>query len=226
MILGTTFSQIQCEYLRLDYKETLNEILTLPFEYIRIGAYWSEIEPKKSQYSFEKIDHIINLITALDKKIILAVGIKAPRWPEFHFPSWVKEKYNTNIRHTPLDNQGNFSSDAINFISTVLKRYKDNSAIEYIQIENEAFNNFGFTENKFLSYTFVKRAVSMARTYYPTKKILLTNAINLEPIDIFGRYSSAFNKSLSLADAIGINVYTNVPINKTHYAHPHNNIRL
>ncbi|MDQ3099314.1 MAG: beta-galactosidase [bacterium] len=218
--LGTTFSQIQCKYLKIDYKETLKAILTLPLEYIRVCAYWNEIEPQPGQFNFTILDDIISTISKTDKKIVLAVGMKSPRWPEFHFPDWVKQKCDTKLAHIPIDTQTELSSAAFNFISAVISRYKDNHSISYLQIENEAFNNFSFTHNKFVSYSFVRRAVILARTLCPEKKILLSNAINLAPFDWRREYSSAFEKNLTIADAIGVNVYTKVPVNKQYYAHP------
>ncbi len=218
--LGTTFSQIQCNYLKLEYQETLENILTLPLEIIRVCAYWNEIEPEQGKYNFTILDAIINSVTAADKKIVLAVGIKSPRWPEFHFPEWIKKQCNTKLAHVPMDTQSELSSSAFDFIKAVLERYRDNSSIKYIQIENEPFNNFSFAGNKFISYAFVRRAVALARTLCPEKRILLTNAINLEPFDWAQAFSSPFEKNLTLADAIGVNVYTKVPITQTTYVQP------
>jgi GH35 family endo-1,4-beta-xylanase len=217
---GTTFSQIQCKYLKIDYEEALTEILTLPLEYIRVCAYWDEIEPEEGMSNFEVIDSIINSISRTNKKIVLAVGMKSPRWPEFHFPEWIKQRFDTKLAHIPIDTQAELSISAFTFISAVISRYKNNPAITHLQIENEAFNNFSFTHNKFVSYSFVRRAVVLARTLCPEKKILLSNAINLSPIDWKREYRGAFEKNLTIADAIGINVYTKVPISKTHYASP------
>jgi GH35 family endo-1,4-beta-xylanase len=217
---GTTFSQIQCSYLKIDYQETLSAILDLPLKYIRVCAYWNEIEPEQGRYNYEVLDTIINTIAKTNKKIVLAVGMKSPRWPEFHFPHWAKQKYNTNLAHIPIDSQAGLSNDAHEFILNVITRYKDNKSITHLQIENEAFNNFSFTGNKFISYTFVRRAVVAARSLCPEKKILLSNAINLAPFDWHKTYSNAFEKNLTIADAIGINVYTKVPINLNKYAQP------
>ncbi len=218
--LGTTFSQIQCEYLNLDYRETLQSVLTIKFNYIRVCAYWSEIEPHEGHYNFSKLDTIINTISNTNTQIILAIGMKSPRWPEFHFPEWIKKKYNTNLAHVPIDTQADLSQCAFNFIQKVLERYKKNAKISHIQIENEAFNNFPFTGNKFVSRAFVKRAVAQTRVISPEKKILLSNAINLAPFDWNFSYNNAFNKNTALADTIGVNVYTKVPVSPDHYIEP------
>ena len=53
----------------------------------------------------------------------------------------------------------------------------------------------------------------------PKQKIMLTNAVSLAPID-FGRDEQAFEHSRSLADIIGLNIYTKVPIGSRFYLQP------
>lgn len=218
--IGTTFSQKQCHYLELNYTEALNNILTLPLTYVRVAAYWDEIEPVSGIFNFNVLDNIINLIMKSDKKIILAVGMKAPRWPEFHFPSWVKNKYNCELSKIPMDTQTELSDLAFQFIKQVVNRYKNIAAISHIQIENEAFNNFSFTKNRFLSFSYIRRSVNLCHVLCPDKKILLTNAISLSPFELNKSYQESFRQNISLADAVGINVYSCVPVGKTSYLRP------
>jgi hypothetical protein len=65
-------------------------------------------------------------------RIVLTVGQKTPRWPECHNPAWAtalsEEQYRTAL---------------LTFMQTVVERYKNHSALEIWQVENEPFLKFG-----------------------------------------------------------------------------------
>ena len=211
--IGTTFSQLQCAYMHLDYKETLTNILSLPFLVIRVSAYWNEIEKQPGTYNFEMLDWIISAIANTDKKIILAVGMKAPRYPEFHIPEWLKH----DNSHTTSETQKLCKA----FTTAVLERYKDNKSISYIQIENEPLSNMSITNNRTVDLGFYIAQTIQARLLMrPDQKLLLTNAINIFPYSWGKEYNNAFYTNLALADAVGVNVYTNIGVEGGKYLRP------
>ena len=87
--VGTTFSPRQCRYLQVDAKKTLKEILKTKFDLIRLSAYWDELEPREGVYDFSGLDWQIAEAVSKQIPIILTVGMKAPRWPEFFIPPWL-----------------------------------------------------------------------------------------------------------------------------------------
>ena len=87
--IGTTFSAKQCGYLQVDAKKTLKEILQTKFDLIRLSAYWDEIEPQDGIFDFSSLDWQIAEAKARQIPIILTVGMKGPRWPEYFIPPWL-----------------------------------------------------------------------------------------------------------------------------------------
>ena len=215
--LGTTFSQLQCHYLGMDYKKTFKEIIPLNLNYIRLCAYWNEIEKIKGKFNFIVLDWLIKQCEKHSIKIVLAVGMKTPRWPEFHFPKWIEEICNTTRTDKSLDNDEKLAEQALIFVKKVIKRYK-NRPICYWQIENEALNKVGVANRRYLSKEFIEKEIKLLKKHVPKSKILLTNSINMFPLDKSDE--KIFKDSIALADAIGINVYTKVPINSRHYIKP------
>jgi len=210
---GTTFSQLQCKYLQLDYKETLTNLLDLPFDIIRVCAYWNEIEAEQGAYTFQILDWIIDAISQTDKKIILSVGIKVPRYPEFHLPGWAKSE----VAHNTHDIQ----KSCRKFTEAVLQRYKSNASITYVQIENEPLNNMPIANNRTVDLDFYIGQIHLARSLMrKDQKLLLTNAVNIFPYSWGFDYNKAFFTNLSLADAVGINVYTNIGVKDDKYLKP------
>lgn len=201
LTLGTTFSQLQCKYLQLDHTKALSEIVKLPFHTIRVCAYWNEIENKKNEYDYRTIDRVIEEVVNANKKIILAVGMKAPRWPEFHLPQWAKDEAQSEKVYEQCSK----------FTRNILQRYRDIPNITHLQIENEPLNKMPITENKAVDKDFLCNQVNEARSLKrPDQKILATTAINIFPYSLGFKYNSAFEFCVSIADAIGVNVYTKI----------------
>jgi len=133
---GVIFSQKQCEYLNLDWKKVYLEILNdLKVKNIKLISHWDLIEPKEGEFNFEALDWQIKEAEKRNAKVILVIGMKTGRWPECHIPNWVTQK-------SKLKSQ-NYEEAVLNFIKTIVERYKNSSSVLAWQIENEPFFPFG-----------------------------------------------------------------------------------
>ena len=221
--LGTTFSPLQCYYIGLDFRAAFREICTLGFDRIRLCAYWHEIESQQGQFDFSTLDWLLAEAERCKIDVVLAVGMKVPRWPEFHFPSWVSDRYETGAGDRALDLRSPALAElALTFVNTVVNHCRYSPAIKYWQIENEPFTQLEIAGGRFLSPEFVQGQVSLVRSrLWQNQKILLTNAIHL-PKPKLTEDLPAFQNSLLAADAVGFNVYTKVPAgNSGAYVEPH-----
>ncbi len=218
-VLGTTFSQLQCRYLGLDMRETLRAVLSLEWDIIRVCAYWKEIEPSPGTFDFSTLDFLLNESLRARIPVILAVGMKSPRWPEFHFPLWVEARYPTTRTDRPLDAHPELAERALRYVDAVIHHIRDVEIVRYIQVENEPFNPVEVAGGRYLSPAFVRREVEQVRAIMrESQRIMLTNAINILP---WGHDDEeALSQSMALADAVGINVYTRVPIGPSRYLEP------
>jgi hypothetical protein len=220
--LGTTFSPLQCYYLGLDYQKAFQEICQLGLDRIRLGAYWNEIERSPGQYDFTTLDWLLEEAAKHNIAVALAVGMKVPRWPEFHFPQWVIDRYDTGSGDRALDLRSPAVADlSLKFVDAVAKHCRYSQAVQYWQIENEPFTRLEIAGGRFLSPQFVKQEVGLIRSHlWRSQKVLLTNAIHL-PTPKLNEDLPAFQDSLETADAVGFNVYTKVPAgNSGRYLEP------
>lgn len=208
-LLGTTFSQLQCWYLGLDYQETFRQICDLGFDRVRLCAYWHELQPSATQFDFTKLDWLLDEAHRRGIEVVLAVGMKAPRYPEFHFPDWMRAKYDTTTARV-LDRDPAIADLTLKMLDRVVQHTRTAPTLNYWQVENEPFTHLEITGGRTLSEAFVHQEVKLVRSRaLPGQKILLTNAITLpaaQPED-----DQAFRASLWLADAVGFNVYAKVP---------------
>ncbi len=130
---GLTFNQFHAQWLGLDWKQAYRDILTdLKPGYVRLSAQWSDIEKTKGKFDFADLDFLMNEAAKHGVKVVLAVGQKAPRWPECYIPAWAsadEDDYETELRA---------------YITKVVTRYRDHDALDIWQVENEPFIHFEF----------------------------------------------------------------------------------
>lgn len=131
---GVSFSVKQCRNFGVSVHDCLFWLCKeAGFRRFRLMSYWNEIEKERGTYNFSELDMQVETVTAFEGVITLCLGVKQPRWPEYHWPKWAKD----------LSSQAKTEA-LLAFVETVVKRYKDNEAIISWQLENEALlSNFG-----------------------------------------------------------------------------------
>ncbi len=129
LIVGATFIPNYARYFDLDPKETLTAIVDdLGIKRLRLVSYWSDIEKEQGTYDFSELDWQMQLAEDRGVEVSLAIGLRQPRWPECHMPTWAQEMQG-NDWYRPLSD----------FITATVNRYKDSPALESYQLENEFF---------------------------------------------------------------------------------------
>jgi len=130
---GVSFSLKQCRNFGLDPAATLQWLFEQGWRRFRIMSYWDEHEPEQGKYYFAWLDWQIEAIKAYGGTVSLCLGVKQPRWPEYHWPKWTE-----NLDKTDTD------SALLHFVGTVVSRYRNEPNIDSWQLENEALlDNFG-----------------------------------------------------------------------------------
>lgn len=203
-IVGTTFSQKQCDYLELDYQEVFEELCSLKPSAIRLCAYWDEFENNP-----ERINYLVQKASENNIPVILVTGPKVPRYKEFHLPDRIIQEYGHPEMGNFVQNEG-LIKEVLAHEKVVLESFKGYPNIFAHQINNEPLNRMSLTYDEAIEHKLLEQEVVQARKIVPDKKIMLTNAIYLWPRG-GGEDEVLLNQTLSLADIIGINVYSRVP---------------
>ncbi len=127
--LGVTYVPEYAQSLGLDPVATLQAIFKdLKIKNIRLTSYWDTIEATPGQYNFSELDQEVAMADQYHVKINLSIGLRQPRWPECHMPTWA-----ANETYSQWDPQLN------NFITMVVNRYKNNPELSTYELENEYF---------------------------------------------------------------------------------------
>ena len=136
--LGTSFIPDYAKYLGLEPKATLDAILGLGVKHLRLVSYWSDYETSTGQFDFSQLDWQFQKAEAAHAKVSLSLGLRQPRWPECHPPSWVDINKPSSRWQPQLET----------YMTKVIDRYKNSPALDSYQVENEFFlKGFGLCTN-------------------------------------------------------------------------------
>ncbi len=152
---GVNYSPDFAEYLGFNKRELFVNILEeLKPKYVRLNAYWEDLEFNRGQFNLASTDvkYMLEEAGKRDVKIILVLGHKQPRWPECHNPPWY----------------GNLSQkekeDAVlNMLKHSVSYFKNFKAVEMWQVENEPYFNYGF-DCAPISHAFFSKEVALVRS--------------------------------------------------------------
>jgi len=153
LTIGTTFIPAYAQSLGVEPQQTMDALLTdLNVKHLRLVSYWDQLEPQDGVYDFKPLDWQFQKAEIAGAKVSLSLGLRQPRWPECHMPTWAAtmppEQWQPKLN---------------NFIEAVVSRYKHSPALESYQLENEYFlKGFGlctdFSRDRLIAeYDTVKR---------------------------------------------------------------------
>ena len=186
---GVSFSLFHSNELGLDWQKVYDAILDdLGVRRFRLSAHWQLTEPKDDEYDWYPLDYQIKRAGEMDAKVIFAVGRRLPGWPECHEPSWAKDLSDDKKQ-----------AEVLEYMTTVVNRYKGSPAISYWQIENEPFLTFFAREHcqDFLDKEFLKKEIDLVRSLDPDRTILVTDSGEL----------GLWYKAYQLGDSFGTSLY-------------------
>lgn len=160
---GITFSAKFSRSLGLDPQKNFEALLEeLSPQKLRLIAYWDEIEKERGLFNFSELDWQMERAEKARTEVILAFGMKVPRWPECHIPLWAKE-LDIEEREKALRE----------YMEKVVVRYLNNSHIILWQVENEPFLRFGQCPQR--ERGFVDKEIALVKNFDSHRPILITD---------------------------------------------------
>ncbi len=135
---GVSFIPDYAQSLGLDPPQTMGALLDIGVRQFRLVSYWSDMEQTPGNYDFSQLDWQFKKAEAAHAKITLTVGLRQPRWPECHAPSWIDINKPSSQWQPQLEN----------FMKKVVQRYRNSPSLQSYQLENEFFlKGFGICTN-------------------------------------------------------------------------------
>jgi hypothetical protein len=182
---GVTFSQTYAASINLNWREALTAVLDdLGVRRFRIPVYWSVVEPSRGNYDWSSIDFQMDEIARRNGTVLLAIGLKLPRWPECWMPEWAKT--------LPTDQE---HAARLAYLTAAVERYKNHPALQAWQVENEARFPFGICPPP--SHAFHQQEIAHVSTLDPSHEVVTTDAGEMSTWIPTGR----------LVERLGVSVY-------------------
>lgn len=213
-LLGISYRPLQALAFGLDTRSTLLTLLAYPYQLIRLGAYWNQIEPEAGKFNFDELDWQIEAAEQAGKQIILCVGpLKTFGYPEFFVPPHhLPHPFPENKLIKPSEYPSLLSA-AANFIICLVERYQPHKSIVAWQLEHDAVDPLGMEHTWRLDSAFVEKEAQVLRETDPTRPVMMNGYL---PTSLPVRLSQWWRTrgqgdSLAvaqrLADLVGIDYY-------------------
>lgn len=170
LVIGATFTSDYARSFGLDPQGTMDSVIhDLGIKRLRLVSYWDDGEPSPGIYDFSELDWQMKKAEENGVQVSLAIGLRQPRWPECHMPSWAQSQ--------PKDV---WAPELKTYMGKVIDRYKNSPSLVSYQLENEYFLSvFGkcpdHSKDRLIDeFNFVK-------SKDPTKPIIVTRSNNAVP---------------------------------------------
>jgi hypothetical protein len=184
---GVSFIPDYAQSLGLDPQQTMDALLNIGVKHFRLVSYWSDTEPAPGQYDFSQLDWEFAKADAAHAHIILTVGLRQPRWPECHPPSWVDT--------TKPDSQ--WQPQLEQFMTAVINRYKGNPALESYQLENEYFlHGFGLCTDQTYDRQRLVSEYKLIKNLDPAHDVIVGRSDNAIGIPVGQPHPDGFSISI------------------------------
>jgi len=214
MDVGISFRPPQAEAFGLDARDTLETLLAHPFALVRLGAYWSRMEPAPSMFAPAELDWQVDAAERAGKRIVICVGaVKTFGYPECFVPAHHLPRPLREGRLVRPAEHGPLLAAATAFVGRVVERYRDRPAVVAWQVEHEAVDPLGMEHSWRLAEAFVGREVAAVRAADPTRPIVMngflptTLPVRLQQWWRTRDQGDSLAVARRLADVVGIDYY-------------------
>jgi len=70
---------------------------------VRLSHPWDLVEPEQGKFNWKELDEAITICEQAGVEIVLCIGVKSPRYPEYHPPGWIKAEVEKRLKPKPTD---------------------------------------------------------------------------------------------------------------------------
>lgn len=139
---GINYSCKRAEYFGLECEALFRQILAdLGVRLVRLSVYWSDVERDPGVYDFSAVDRLLAIAEEYGARVTMSIGMKAQRYPEFWFPTWLRLAAKLPPDGYPEDHP--LVEEALfPYLAAAARHVGAHPAVEAIQVENEPFVHF------------------------------------------------------------------------------------
>lgn len=215
-LLGVNFSHRQALWLGLDPDEAFRDLLDrLRARHFRLSLYWDEIQPEPTRYDFSRVHRQLDLIEARGGSVVLTVGLKAQRHPEFYPPRWLQNG-GLPAPGQEIGTAQRLLAHLLLMLERAVALLADYHSIVAWQVENEPFlPAAGRTPGWRIAPRTLEREIEAVRGSDPRHRPIVINHSSLTV------WSAGWLRALLRGDVLAQDVYTRRPAGPLRYINPY-----
>ncbi len=189
---GISFSHGYAEWLFQGMRtpEAVLEELAgnLGVQHYRLGLYWDRVQAAGPDAFHDDLAWQLDILERHQAHtVIVNLGRKVIRWPEYHVPDWAKLLPEAALKERLLQ-----------YLQTVVERYATDPRITHWQVENEPFFRFGDGKPFSDQANFLDQEIAVVRAADTLKRpIIVTQSGD----------SGNWNKAAVHSDILGVSFY-------------------
>jgi len=208
--IGLTYSHSEATFLDLPWQSTFDAALEVSPALVRLGAYWNEIEAERGVYDFTTLDWLLDRATERNQRVLLTVGMKAPRWPEYYIPYWLAKSLVARDGAQVSDDP-QLRAATLAFVRATVEHVRDRTVIDAWQVENEPLDSSG-PHSWHIGSDFLNEEIALVRSLDTRERpIVVTAFIETQPLMMLplphGQTMARAREALATADVLGLDVY-------------------
>jgi hypothetical protein len=209
--VGVTFSPREATYRNLPWQEAFNAALDASPALMRVGVYWNEVEATRGTYDFSTVDWLLDQASLRHQRVLLTVGMKAPRWPEYYLPEWLASRVAVPRRGVVSDDaQVRTATRAL--LTATVEHLRDRPMVAAWQVENEPLDAAGPHLWR-IDADFLAEEIALVRSLDTAhqRPIVVNTFVDTQPGVLLPATRSAVwsraRQALATADVLGLDVY-------------------
>lgn len=141
---------------------------------VRLSIQWDEVEPREGQFDFSLTDALVSTAEQNGATVMLSVGMKAQRHPEYYIPDWALQGLDLPDGSVVSDNQ-RLHTLALALVTTTVQHYAANPVIDSWGAENEAYIASHRSDRWSLSREYVAEVVRVIHANDPLHRPVSIN---------------------------------------------------
>ncbi len=205
-LIGVNFSHRQAEWLGLDADETFSLLLNdLRARYFRLSLYWEEIQPEPTRYDLSQTQRYLDWAEAREARVLVTVGLKAQRHPEFYPPAWLLGEGSPPHGGSVAD-QPRLVAHLLLMLERAVALLADYDVIDAWQVENEPFlPAAGRTVGWRFDEATLRKEIAAVEGSDPRHRPIVVNHSSHTIAE------QSWMRALRLGDVLAQDVYTRIP---------------
>jgi hypothetical protein len=142
--------------------------------HVRLSVEWDQVEPREGRFDFGLVDALLNEADTHGARVLLTVGMKGQRHPEYYIPAWLSSRV-VLPADSEIDRDPALAAATLRMIDATVRHTAPSPAIDSWGADNEPYVPSNRATGWQLSRAFVQREVATIRAADPQHRPVTIN---------------------------------------------------